>query len=290
MRLFGKKGEAVDAGEDQNRLALFGSRSKSKSPTPSGNPYAQSAPAQSGNPYGNAPASSGNPYANAPADPYAQAKQKAYGDTSDSYPAGGAQGVYGQDNKSNLYGDNKSAGYSASKYGTQGGYGSDRFGSTNQSRGGGGGGGSRYGSGGYGGFGGDSFVSQQDDANRDALFRGAQERAQEKKQDYAGSGPPSYSSGGGGAAGGLRGGPGSNYGGSGYNTGSTYQDRQLTAEEEEEEEVKATKQQIRFVKQSDVASTRNALRIAQQAEEVGRDTLARLGAQGEVSRATFSRT
>jgi protein transport protein SEC9 len=31
----------------------------------------------------------------------------------------------------------------------------------------------------------------------------------------------------------------------------------------------------------DVSSTRNALRLAQQAEETGRDTLARLGAQGE---------
>jgi len=35
------------------------------------------------------------------------------------------------------------------------------------------------------------------------------------------------------------------------------------------------------MKQQDVSSTRNALRLAQQAEETGRDTLARLGAQGE---------
>jgi hypothetical protein len=39
---------------------------------------------------------------------------------------------------------------------------------------------------------------------------------------------------------------------------------------------------MRQMKQEDVASTRNALRIAQQAEENGRDTLARLGAQGEM--------
>jgi len=32
----------------------------------------------------------------------------------------------------------------------------------------------------------------------------------------------------------------------------------------------------------DVSSTRNALRIAAQAEETGRETLARLGAQGEM--------
>lgn len=57
--------------------------------------------------------------------------------------------------------------------------------------------------------------------------------------------------------------------------------RELTAEEEEEEDVEAIKQQIRFVKQESVASTRNALRAAAQAEETGRDTLTRLGAQGE---------
>jgi hypothetical protein len=62
---------------------------------------------------------------------------------------------------------------------------------------------------------------------------------------------------------------------------ATFQDRQLTAEEEEEEEIQATKQEMRFVKQGDVASTRNALRAAAQAEETGRATLARLGAQGE---------
>lgn len=60
-----------------------------------------------------------------------------------------------------------------------------------------------------------------------------------------------------------------------------YQDRQLTAEEQEEEDVLAAKQEIKFIKQSDVSSTRNALRIAAQAEETGRSTLERLGAQGE---------
>jgi hypothetical protein len=62
-----------------------------------------------------------------------------------------------------------------------------------------------------------------------------------------------------------------------------YQDRQLTAEEEEEEDILATKQQIRFMKQQDVSSTRNALRVAAEAEAegTGRNTLARLRAQGE---------
>ncbi|KAF8246152.1 hypothetical protein K440DRAFT_510241, partial [Wilcoxina mikolae CBS 423.85] len=51
--------------------------------------------------------------------------------------------------------------------------------------------------------------------------------------------------------------------------------------EEEEEDVESVKQQIRFTKQESVSSTRNALRIAAQAEETGRNTLARLGTQGE---------
>ncbi|TGZ81911.1 hypothetical protein EX30DRAFT_330537 [Ascodesmis nigricans] len=70
----------------------------------------------------------------------------------------------------------------------------------------------------------------------------------------------------------------------GYGTGGRYGnsgDRQLTAEEEEEEDVEAVKQQIRFTKQESVSSTRNALRVAAQAEETGRSTLARLGQQGE---------
>jgi hypothetical protein len=60
-----------------------------------------------------------------------------------------------------------------------------------------------------------------------------------------------------------------------------YGDRELTAEEQEEEDISATKNEIKFMKQQDVSSTRNALRLAQQAEESGRDTLQRLGAQGE---------
>ncbi|TGZ84307.1 hypothetical protein EX30DRAFT_338840 [Ascodesmis nigricans] len=80
---------------------------------------------------------------------------------------------------------------------------------------------------------------------------------------------------------GERGGSGT---GSGYGAGGGYADsgdRQLTAEEEEEEDVEAVKQQIRFTKQESVSSTRNALRVAAQAEETGRSTLARLGQQGE---------
>jgi hypothetical protein len=61
-----------------------------------------------------------------------------------------------------------------------------------------------------------------------------------------------------------------------------YGDKVFSAEESEEEDFgTGQKQEIRFMKSQDVSSTRNALRAAAQAEETGRATLARLGAQGE---------
>ena len=278
MGLFGKKNE-IDS-EDSNRLALFGNRSKSKSPAPSTNPYAQ--PQAGGNPYAQSPAS-------APSNPYAEAKARAYANPAlpPSKSAGG--NPYG-DKRPGGYGDNKSGvsdgyeksddsgnqygassgGYGAHKYGNQAGYGGDRYGTSKTPAAQGST--SRYGAGGYGGLGGDSFTSQQDDEARNALFGGASERLQQRQQERGGYGapPPPYEDG---AQSEGHGGPSQDY--------TPYQDRQLTAEEEEEEDVKATKQQIRFLKQEDVSRTRNALRIAEQAEEVGRDTLARLGTQGE---------
>ena len=264
---FGKKG---DDGEDSNRLALFGSKSKNKSTAPSTSTYAQPT---------------------IPSDPYTRAKMKAYNppgaqSSSNQYdsPNGGGYGgdnSYGADNKGRgNYGsggmmgsDNK---YGAEKYGNNSGYGTNRYGNSegpagSQTT-------SRYGPGGYGGLGGDSFDTATEE-KRNELFSGAKERLQQKSQQNGGLGqPPPYEDGSHPAS--QSGGYGDSASSQGYG-GSTYQDRQLTAEEEEEEDVSATKQQIRFIKQEDVSSTRNALRMAQQAEESGRDTLARLGAQGE---------
>ena len=290
MGLFGKKGESDDG--DSNRLALFGNRSKSKSPAPQANPYAQ-------------PAVANNPYAQAKANAYAPAAPSNSGGYRDSRQGGNEGNRYGDsgygnsgygnnrygDEKpmsSNRYGDEKSSGndgygnaggdrfgansggYGANRYGAQGGYGGDRYGAPIHAA-------PRQG--GYGGLGGDSYASQQEDDNRDALFGGAKSRVQQRQQSS--DNPPSYDSvnqsGGYGSSSQGYGSSSQGYGGG----GPTYQDRQLTAEEEEEEEINATKQQIRFTKQEDVASTRNALCIAQMAEETGRDTLARLGAQGE---------
>ena len=49
--------------------------------------------------------------------------------------------------------------------------------------------------------------------------------------------------------------------------------------EENEDDVEGIKQQTRFVKQESVNSTRNALRLAREAEETARNTLVRLGDQ-----------
>ncbi|KAL1687421.1 hypothetical protein GGG16DRAFT_128002 [Schizophyllum commune] len=51
--------------------------------------------------------------------------------------------------------------------------------------------------------------------------------------------------------------------------------------EENDEDVEGIKQQTRFVKQESVNSTRNALRMAREAEETARNTLGRLGDQSE---------
>ncbi|KAE8149759.1 hypothetical protein BDV25DRAFT_155695 [Aspergillus avenaceus] len=207
------------------------------------------------------PAPPANPYAKPiPTDPYTKAKINA---GVAPLPAGEQPPAKGPASANGFPGDNKlQGGYAPNNYVNQGGYGSDRFG----------GGGpapaaSRYGPGGYGGLG-PADPNDAGDAGRDALFGGARERAQQ--QQPQGGPPPPYS----------EGSPSYGGGSNSYNT-STYQERHLTAEEEEEEETQTIKQDIRFIKQGDVASTRNALRIAAQAEETGRETLARLGAQGE---------
>jgi hypothetical protein len=51
--------------------------------------------------------------------------------------------------------------------------------------------------------------------------------------------------------------------------------------QETEEDVEGIKQQTRFVKQDSVNSTRNALRMAREAEETARGTINRLGGQSE---------
>ena len=53
--------------------------------------------------------------------------------------------------------------------------------------------------------------------------------------------------------------------------------------EEDEEDVEGIKSQTRYIKQDSVNSTRNALRLAREAEETARGTLGRLGDQSGMS-------
>ncbi|KAI9845796.1 MAG: Protein transport protein S9 plasma membrane t-SNARE [Sclerophora amabilis] len=266
MKKFGLGKKSSDAGnndEASSRSALFGSRSsKNSSPAPSAsNPYAQ-------------PQHRGSP------DPYAQDTNKyagmgqSYGNPRAILSGGGGpappRGGHGMSGGSGP-GDGDKYGGSSGNYNNRGGYGEDRFG-----RGGGAGAapsGSRYGAGGYGGLGrSNSYDTTTTEDNRNALFDGAKDRYEQKSQ-----GPPGQPGGGSEGAYGQAG--GYDNADSGY--GAYGEDRQLTAEEEEAEEVESSKQQIRFIKQQDVSSTANALRVAAQAEETGRSTLARLASQGE---------
>ena len=245
MGLFKKSGDDDDT---SSRRALFGSRSKNKTPEPPANPYAKPIPTD---PYTKAKMYAGV----APLGPNEQAAvQNQMSGAPAGYPAGPPAGPPG----GNGYPPDNKATYVPNKYSNQGGYGSNRFG--------GGGSASRYGAGGYGGLG-SMDPNDTGDDNRAALFGGAQERMQQQQQQGP---PPPYSSDAGGYPGGTN-----------EYTTSMYQERQLTAEEEEEEEIQAIKEEMKYVKQGDVASTRNALRVAAQAEDVGRETLARLGGQGE---------
>ncbi|RMZ84915.1 hypothetical protein DV738_g25, partial [Chaetothyriales sp. CBS 135597] len=277
-----KKGDGDD---DSNRRALFGSRSKqSKSPAPpTDNPYAQ--PAIPPDPYTrakmNAGIIAGGPGPGAPKGqgppPSAQgtyggmsagSRQNPYAQASAYPPAQG--GGYGQPPPSAPGGPDGADGvapgrYGAEKFGNQNGYGAGQAGGNPYSgrpqlsgtvRGGS-----------YGGLGGTPGYDAAPDPNRDELFGGAQQRLEQRQQHQAPNGPPGYE------YNPSDGGLDRSYG--------AYGDRQLTAEEEEEEDIQAAKQEIRFMKQQDVSSTRNALRIAAETEEIGRNTLARLGAQGE---------
>ncbi|GAA94875.1 uncharacterized protein L969DRAFT_20166 [Mixia osmundae IAM 14324] len=58
-------------------------------------------------------------------------------------------------------------------------------------------------------------------------------------------------------------------------------EQQQVTQEEEDDEVEAIKQQMRFTKQESLGSTRNALRTAREAEETARSTLTRLGEQSD---------
>ncbi|KAF2654206.1 hypothetical protein K491DRAFT_486024 [Lophiostoma macrostomum CBS 122681] len=258
--VFGRKKDTTS--EDASRSALFGSRKQDKATPPASNPYA--APATGKDPYGAPPPYQGSganrsdeksPSVTAPGQRYGGQQRAQYGQSAQGGGGYGAQPGYSSQGAS---------------YGSSGAYGTERYS---------GGGGAQdqapRRAGGYGGLGRtNSNETMSTDAGRDALFGGARERQQQQQQRGGAYGQ--QQSGAYGQQSGAYGGAGEQAGGYG-----AYEQRELTAEEQEEEDISATKNEIKFIKQQDVSSTRNALRAAEMAEQTGRDTLARLGAQGE---------
>ncbi|GAA5899471.1 uncharacterized protein JCM6883_005233 [Sporobolomyces salmoneus] len=113
------------------------------------------------------------------------------------------------------------------------------------------------------GFGGKNKAAEQEARNE--LFQGAPPPGQYsftqgRGDPYAQQGPSS--------------------GGGAYGGGQQEQQEQKF-ETEEDEEVEGIKQQMRFTKQESLASTRNAVRIAREAEETARATLDKLGDQSD---------
>ncbi|KAF3055952.1 Protein transport protein sec9 [Daldinia childiae] len=254
MRKFGFGRKHADGDDDANRSALFG---KKGSPAPpSDNPYAQPQPAN--DPYTN----DSNKYAHMT--PYQQARAR--------LPDSQVNGLPSKPSPQNGYaappprndGNNppattqppsySSGGYSNNKYGAPSGYGENKYSNSN-------GYGAR--SGGYGGLG--RTDSNNTDTNRDALFSGARERYDQRQpngQDISGaSGASGIDS-------------GNKYGGYG-------EQRELTAEEQEEVEVDDIKRQIKEERLATVGTTQNIARTADQALDVAMQTVARLGGQTE---------
>ncbi|KAL6858639.1 hypothetical protein J3F83DRAFT_750463 [Trichoderma novae-zelandiae] len=234
-------GKKSDDGEDSNRNALFGSRKK-HSPAPSDNPYANQG--------------ASDPYAEQTKYANMGAHQPGQG-----APSNGARPAPGSGYSSYQGGQNAgppqtaSSGYGNDRYGSGGGYGSNRYDSGPSQNAPAG----ARGPGGYGGFGRDA-----PDTNRDALFGGAQQRLEQKQQDPPAPGGTSTPSG---ASGGA-------YGGYG-------EQRELTEEEQEEADYQSILVEKRQLQQESVSSVQRSVQMARQANEVGRATLARLGAQGE---------
>lgn len=267
MKKFGRKGGKGD--EDASKAALFGGASHKSQ---SANPYATAG--KSANPYANMGAAGNDPYAPQASAPPAydgRSMSSFQRDKSPVPPGGyggglpprpsrdnsnGSQGPpgggYGERppasrfGSSGIDGGGSRYGGEGPSYGEQSGYGSRRYGDEQQ----GGYGGSRYGSSGIqegmqsrrpGGYGGMGMTSEETEQAQGALFGDAPKRYQAQPAPPTNGGEEGAS----GGYGSRPGGYGSSSGGYGDTSGDNqgygaYGDRQLTAEEQEEEDINAT--------------------------------------------------
>ncbi|KAJ1331130.1 protein transport protein SEC9 [Microdochium nivale] len=263
---FGKKDKSAGGDDDQNRNALFGKKSSS-GPPQSDNPYAQAQPA-------NDPYMDGQKYMS----PYQQARNNigpgAQGPGPQSQgpspgqhgrPSGlpSGPGVSRQGSQSSTatapppYSNAPPAGgYANDRYGAPSGYGGNKYANPGGPSGGG-----PQRSGGYGGLG--RTDSNDTDDNRDALFSGAKQR----QDQHQGTNNNAYGANSAGAG-------GSKYGGYG-------EERQLTAEEQEDREADDIKSEIHDIRQQSKQTVMNSEAITNQILENASATYARLGAQHE---------
>ncbi|GAO14754.1 hypothetical protein UVI_02028350 [Ustilaginoidea virens] len=256
---FGKKGDDAD---EAGRNALFGRKKPSSSSGQSENPYAGQG---ASDPYADsAKYANVSPYQQARAGLAEDRRAGSPGGDQGSRPGGHHSGVRNQAPESG-YRNPPAAGYGPDRYGSGGGYGSNRYNTPAGGPGGAGGAGGARGPGGYGGFG---HARSDPDENRDALFSGAQERQVQQRQPPPPppAAPPGHGQ--------PESGSSNSYDGYG-------EQRELTAEEQEEADYQAILAQKRQVQQESVSSVSRSVQMARQANEVGQATLARLGAQGE---------
>jgi len=237
MGLFGKKDKDKDKSEEATRTSLFAKSKKPSQAPAASNPYAvqQSTP----DPYASTPnyGISGTSVNRSQQQP----PQQRGGPSNGGPPAYDGNSAFSKD-KSPV----PAGGYNGNKFQSP-----DAFGQQQRGYGGG----DAYGTnggpstsqrpGGYGGLGrSNSQDTMATDAGREALFGGAKERIQQRQaQDMVQTGLPPEEDPNRGYGGG--GGHGSSSSG-GY--GQYGADRQLTAEEEEEEQVNGAKDQIRELK------------------------------------------
>lgn len=103
----------------------------------------------------------------------------------------------------------------------------------------------------------------------DVYSRGQKDIGQDRSELFSGYNPEKAVAGGGGSGRFFDGGP------------AAPRRDEPEAGQETEEDVEGIKQSLRFTKQESVNSTRNALRLAREAEETARNTLGKLGDQSE---------
>lgn len=279
----GKKDKGGDD-LDAQKKSLFGGRSKSSnkaaSPAPSSaNPYAAPPPqGGSSNPYANQSSNNNDPYAPKSQSNLSQPPTSSFGNLSlGPNDAGGPPPSYSGPSqhprdKSPVppggYGGglprapaSATGGYGQAGYGSGAGYGENPYGGAPSSRG----------AGGYGGLGrSNSQETTGTDAGRNQLFGDAPKRAaqQQPPPPQEPSHDNSYSNSG------FGGGFDSTEMPGGYGPG-------LSEQEQEDQDVQGTKDQIKFYNNESRDATRRMMAMAREMEETQSSTLNTLGEQGE---------